>query len=107
MTNKELGASGTVEPPASDHRKCEDLVVAYHNQSPEKIPAHLLFFRESLMHFVNYVYVWFHVVTESSWHAMSGVVQCTNSKQSNHTMPQVDDYKRLNTMENYKTFRTK
>lgn len=64
MTNKELGASGTVEPPASDHPKYEDLVVAYHNQSPEKIPAHRLFFRESLMHFVNYVYLWFHVVTE-------------------------------------------
>ena len=27
MTNKELGASGTVEPPASDHPKYEDLVV--------------------------------------------------------------------------------
>ena len=33
MTNKELGASGTVEPSASDHPKYEDLVVAYHNQS--------------------------------------------------------------------------
>ena len=51
------------------------------------------------MHFVNYVYAWFHVVTEV--HCMSGVVQCTNSKQSNHTMLQVGDFKRLKTMENY------
>ena len=41
------------------------------------------------MHFVNYVYAWFHVVTEVL--CMSGVVQCTNSKQSDHTILQVDD----------------
>ena len=43
----------------------------------------------------------------SSLNALSGVVQCTNSKRSDHTILQVDDYKRLKTMENYKTVRTK
>ena len=36
----------TVEPPVSDHPKCDDLVVAYENQTSgllrEKFPTHLL-----------------------------------------------------------------
>ena len=109
MTNKELGASGTVEPPASDHPKYEDLVVAYHNQSKgasfQKRSRHIC--QRIIDAFCKLCIL---VVPCSHWsslHALSGVVQCTNSKQSDHTMPQVDNYKRIKTMENDKTVRTK
>ena len=56
MTNRELGASDTVEPPASDPPKYEDLLVAYHNQSKgASFQRRRVFVRGSFMHFVNYV----------------------------------------------------
>ena len=43
---KPMLKTNTVEPPLSDHLKCDDLVVANENQPREEVPIYLLFGRE-------------------------------------------------------------
>ena len=68
----------TVEPTVIDHPKCDDLVVAYENQttvvSYEKSSWHIYLVEKNLR------YVWFHVVTESSSHTLSGAVHTTSKE---------------------------
>ena len=48
----------TVEPPASDHPKCKDLVVAYKNRTaqgalPRRSPGHIYFMQDNLLHTIS------------------------------------------------------
>ena len=113
MANRQLGASGTVDPPTSDHPK----IWRFSEWSLTTIKLKVLLsgkdpgtstFCQRIIH--AFCKLCIRVVSCSHWsslNALSGVVQCTNSKRSDHTILQVDDYKRLKTMENYKTVRTK
>ena len=49
----------TIEPPVSDHPRCEDLVVAYKNRttglSSEKMYGHIYFMDNDLLHAISKV----------------------------------------------------